>query len=163
MSTCQGESGYAYRDDEVASEIRERMRHKDHAIIDRSFNTPENFMEKAAGLDIVLGTRMHACILAMLAGVPSVNVEYEFKSRELYNRLALEDLIVDILEFKAEELAAKTVARAHGSGFGPNDGSSRESRLFANRTRLSRNTCGNVSADMKRLAPSLQPACPRLR
>ena len=110
MSTCQGESGYAYRDDEVASEIRERMRHKDHAIIDRSFNTPENFMEKAAGLDIVLGTRMHACILAMLAGVPSVNVEYEFKSRELYNRLALEDLIVDILDFKAEELAAKTVA-----------------------------------------------------
>jgi polysaccharide pyruvyl transferase WcaK-like protein len=86
------------------------MRHKDHAIIDGSFNTPENFMEKAAGLDIVLGTRMHACILAMLAGVPSVNVEYEFKSRELYNRLALEDLIVDILEFKADELAAKAVA-----------------------------------------------------
>jgi colanic acid/amylovoran biosynthesis protein len=110
VSTCQGVPSYAYRDEEVALKIHERLRHRDRAIIDRSFNTPEQYMEKIAGVDVLVGTRMHACILAMIAGTPAVNVEYEFKSRELFDRLGLADLIVSISDFEPRELVGKVAS-----------------------------------------------------
>lgn len=110
VSTCQGEPTYAYRDEDVAAAVRERMRHKARASIDTAFNTPDMFMQKVAALDGFVGTRMHSCILSMLVGTASVNVEYEFKSRELFDRLALGDFVVDILTFEPGELAARIVA-----------------------------------------------------
>jgi polysaccharide pyruvyl transferase WcaK-like protein len=64
-------------------------------------------MEGVAVMDAMLWTRMHACILAMIAGVPCVNIEYEFKSRELFERLRLADLVVAIDNFAPREVAAK--------------------------------------------------------
>ena len=104
LSTCQGEPAYPYRDDEVAAEIRRAMRLEGKTKIDVEFNTPQRFMSKIADFDMIIGTRMHACILAMLTGVPAVNVEYEFKSRELFRRMGLEDLVLGIATFTPEQL-----------------------------------------------------------
>ena len=105
ISTCQGEADYPYHDDRVAEEVRSLMEFRDRTNVDHSFNTPLEFTQKIAGMDAFLGTRMHSCILALLAGVPAINLEYEFKSRELYRRLGCEEFVLDVSTFQPDDVA----------------------------------------------------------
>jgi len=107
ISTCQGEPVYSFHDEEVADEVRSVMNFGDRTVVDRDFYKPDCFMEKASRMHVLIGTRMHACILAMLSGVPCLNIEYEPKSRELFRRLDLEKMVVGIETFSSEEVVVK--------------------------------------------------------
>jgi colanic acid/amylovoran biosynthesis protein len=93
ISTCQGIPEYGYDDARVAQEIvsllPEAVRRR--VEVDASFHRPEELIERMAGFDLAVATRMHMAILALVAGTPVVPVAYEFKTRELFQRLGYVD------------------------------------------------------------------------
>ena len=97
LSTCQGTPEYWTDDSAVAAAVTERldpvMRGSVH--VDRSFHRPQELLEILGGFDLVVATRMHIAILALVAGVPVFPVAYEFKTRELFERLGLGDWVYD--------------------------------------------------------------------
>jgi len=91
LSTCQGVSGYV-DDSEIASRIRDRLPENLRARcdIDRARYGPVELMEALGRCDAFIGMRLHACILAMLAGVPAMGLGYEDKTEEIFRQMGLE-------------------------------------------------------------------------
>jgi colanic acid/amylovoran biosynthesis protein len=74
--------------------------------VDTAFHSPTDLLSDLHGFDAVIGTRMHFCILSLLAGVPVLPIAYEFKTNELFARLGLADWVQDIGSVNADELTA---------------------------------------------------------
>jgi len=108
LSTCQGANEYWSDDSAVADQVTRRLSPDilRHVEVDRMHRRPENMIRRLKDFDVVVATRMHAAILALCAGRPVLAIAYEFKSRELFRRLGLGDLVVDIEEATAERLTA---------------------------------------------------------
>ena len=53
-------------------------------------------MRLLAGFDLSVATRMHAGILALIAGTPVLPIAYEFKTHELFARLGMAEWVQDI-------------------------------------------------------------------
>lgn len=105
LSTKTG--GIDGRDDDraVASEVTDRMNNVDHwVVVDEDSPRPSIVKARLSQLDLLVATRMHACILAMTSGVPTVNISYEFKSRSYFAALGLEDLVLDIAAVDGQRL-----------------------------------------------------------
>jgi len=60
-----------------------------------------------SAFDLVIATRMHFAILAMIAGTPAVAIAYESKTKELYAGMNLGRLVDDIESVTAQSLIAK--------------------------------------------------------
>lgn len=91
LSTCQGIKGYA--DDSItALNFFEDV----DVRVDREFHTPEQLLDELATTDLVVTTRMHLAILALISGVPAIAIAYEFKTLELFEALGLGDYVVAI-------------------------------------------------------------------
>jgi colanic acid/amylovoran biosynthesis protein len=95
VSTCQGVPGYWMDDSEVATLIVEDvdLDARQSIIVDRAWRSPAELVEYLARFDLVVATRMHMAILALVAGVPVFPIAYEFKTRELFARLGLGDRV----------------------------------------------------------------------
>jgi colanic acid/amylovoran biosynthesis protein len=108
LSTCQGANEYWTDDSAIADQVTRRLPPDilRHVEVDRMHRRPENMIRRLKDFDVVVATRMHAAILALCAGRPVLAIAYEFKSRELFRRLGLGDLVVDIEELTAERLTA---------------------------------------------------------
>lgn len=106
LSTCQGVPAYWTDDSAHAVEIvtglpadvRERV------AVDRGFHRPEALLERLAGFDAIVSTRMHVAILGLCVGTPVLPIAYEFKTRELFARLGLEHWVRDIDELAGTDL-----------------------------------------------------------
>jgi colanic acid/amylovoran biosynthesis protein len=112
ISTCQGTPGYRFDDSAEAGEIV-RMLGPDIAHwvdVDERFRDPASFIEAMTGFDVLVGTRMHASIMAWIAGTPSVAIAYEPKTRELFARHGMADLVSDMAWPSAHRLAAQVGA-----------------------------------------------------
>ncbi|NQZ25365.1 MAG: polysaccharide pyruvyl transferase family protein [Colwellia sp.] len=98
VSTCQGDESYKFHDNKVAEEITAGLSRdtKERVTINSTFMTPEVFMSEVEKLDVFIGTRMHACILALLKNIPTINICYEFKSAELFESMDLGNFVHDI-------------------------------------------------------------------
>ncbi len=107
ISTCQGIPEYTFHDDKVAIAVRDRMQRKSVVTVDQAFHQPEEFVTKLGSFDLFIGTRMHACILSLLSGCPTINIEYEFKSRELFAQLDLGDYVIPIDKLDADDVCEK--------------------------------------------------------
>jgi colanic acid/amylovoran biosynthesis protein len=92
MSTCQGLPSYRYDDSGVARQFFAGL----DVEIDDSFHTPSDLLAALAGCQLVVTTRMHLAILALVARVPVVAVAYEFKTVELFRSLGLGHAVVPI-------------------------------------------------------------------
>lgn len=95
LSTCQGIAGYV-DDSRVADRIvgtftGDRRR----VTVCHERLSLEELEERIDSARLVVGTRLHMCLLAMLAGVPAFNVSYETKGIECYTYLGLADYSVD--------------------------------------------------------------------
>jgi colanic acid/amylovoran biosynthesis protein len=108
LSTCQGASEYLTDDSAIADQVTRRLSPDilRHVEVDRMHRRPENMIRRLKDFDFVIATRMHAAILALCAGRPVLAIAYEFKSRELFRRLGLGELVVDIEEATTERLLA---------------------------------------------------------
>ena len=98
ISTCQGIPGY-HDDSKLAQEIQKQLRTESIDVeVDGDFHTTKAFMNKAVEFDAFIGTRMHACIMNLLVGTPTLNIAYEQKSRELYGELGLAEWVIEYNE-----------------------------------------------------------------
>jgi colanic acid/amylovoran biosynthesis protein len=89
VSTCQGIPEYWTNDARTAKRIVGRLAPalRTRVHIDESFHDPEQLIDLLAGFDLVVATRMHMAILALIAGTPVLPIAYEFKTEELFQRL----------------------------------------------------------------------------
>jgi colanic acid/amylovoran biosynthesis protein len=78
-----------------------------HVEVDRIHRRPEALIERFREFDMVIATRMHALILALCARRPVIGIAYEFKTRELMQRVGLGELVVDIEDATGERLIAR--------------------------------------------------------
>jgi colanic acid/amylovoran biosynthesis protein len=106
LSTCQGVPEYWYDDSQVAQEIADGLPPDVSAAVrvDRDFHAPADLVERLGAFDLVVATRMHMAILALVAGAPVLPLAYEFKTRELFERLGLAEWVRDFEAVGAEEL-----------------------------------------------------------
>jgi colanic acid/amylovoran biosynthesis protein len=86
ISTCQGIDEYGARDSAVADEVVASLAPDVAAFVrvDSDFHRPAQLMDMLKGFDLVIATRMHMAILALVSGIPVLPVAYEFKTEELF-------------------------------------------------------------------------------
>jgi len=108
VSTCQGEPAYWTDDSCVADRVVDRLPPKvrDRVLVDRAHRSPQQLIERFRAFDVVVATRMHAAILALCARRPVMGIAYEFKTRELMQRVGFGELVVDIEEATGTRLVA---------------------------------------------------------
>lgn len=92
LSTCQGVPSYSYDD---SAEAR-RILMGTPAQIDRAFHSPTALLDELTDTGLVVTTRMHLGILALISRVPVIAIAYEFKTVELFESLGLADFVVKI-------------------------------------------------------------------
>lgn len=100
LSTCQGIPGYI-DDSRIAREIANDLqgRYANHSInVDSGAHCLDHFVARLPSYRFVIGTRLHMCLLSLLAGVPAFNISYEMKGKECYKYLGMEDYSVDYNE-----------------------------------------------------------------
>ena len=81
------------------------------------FLTPGRLRAELRGLDVVVSSRMHVALLAMLENVPAVYVSGNFKGTSIFRRLGLERLVVADAE-PARVVAAVAEARSQRLSIG---------------------------------------------
>ncbi len=99
ISTCQGVEGYV--DDsimakEIYLELPKNIKSK--CSIDDNYYNYSSFLNKLGEYKIVIGTRLHMCILSLLKGIPAFNISYEIKGKECYKYLGIPELSIDYNE-----------------------------------------------------------------
>lgn len=98
LSTCQGVPGY--KDDSmIAGVVRDKLKEKGYdSSVDKNYYRLDQLRDKLATYDMVIGTRLHMCILSWLAGTPALNISYEVKGRECYKYLGIPEYSLDFNE-----------------------------------------------------------------
>ncbi len=106
ISTCQGIPEYQFDDSKVAAKIFQNLPEaiQSHAQVNSEFWATDQLISHLEQFDVVIGTRMHFCILSLLAGVPVLPIAYEFKTNELFSRLGLGAWIQNIETLESEKL-----------------------------------------------------------
>lgn len=109
LSTCQGIPEYWQDDSKFAQEIVELLpNHIQSSVqVNPEFHTPQELLELLNKCNVVIATRMHMCILSLIAGTPVLPIAYEFKTKELFKRLNCEKWVQDIENIN-EELLVET-------------------------------------------------------
>lgn len=102
LSTCQGVPSYSYDDSEEAGRIFTGL----PVVINRDFHTPTQLLAELSSTSVVVTTRMHLAILALISRVPVIAVAYEFKTLELFNALGLGKFVLRIEDMSSESMGA---------------------------------------------------------
>ena len=108
ISTCQGVRSYAHDDSVVADAIAARLPGSTLAgvRVDRQAHDPRELIDRMAGFDLAVTTRMHAAILALAGGTPVLPIAYEPKTAELARQLGLDDVLHEMASVSASGLRA---------------------------------------------------------
>ncbi len=110
LSTCQGIPSYI-DDSKVARAVVDRMPKRfainEVEVIDGAFSLSA-LREHISTAHVVIGTRLHMCLLALLASVPAFNISYEPKGRECYRYLGIPQASID---YYADSLKAESAYR----------------------------------------------------
>lgn len=106
ISTCQGIPDYWKDDSKVALEIIESLpvEIQKQVNVDRNFHPPQELIEILKSYDFVIATRMHMAILSLVAQTPVFPIAYEFKTKELFQRLEMAKWVQDIENVQQESI-----------------------------------------------------------
>lgn len=106
LSTCQGMPEYWTDDSKLAQSIVDLLPDniRTSVSVDSSFHNPLVLAQKLKDYDLVIATRMHMAILALAGGTPVVPIAYEFKMKELFERLGQECWVLDIETISGDAL-----------------------------------------------------------
>jgi len=95
VSTCQGIPGYT-DDSKVAQWIVDRFPgDRRRLTICRERLSVEELERRIDHAGFIVGTRLHMCLLAMMAGIPAFNISYEAKGTECYRYMEISEHSVD--------------------------------------------------------------------
>jgi colanic acid/amylovoran biosynthesis protein len=103
LSTCQGIEGYV--DDSITaariqSKLPIELRGRTELIL--GFRPLDELRRELTRYELVIGTRLHMCVMAMKSGVPALNISYEEKGRAMYDYLGFGMFTVDYNQAPAE-------------------------------------------------------------
>jgi colanic acid/amylovoran biosynthesis protein len=103
-------------EDVEVSERLARLLASDRVELDLTTEDPDQLVASYRRLRLMLGTRMHANILAMCSGTPVVAIGYDPKTRGVMASLDLEEWVFDIdqLDGLSDALAARWTLAAEG-------------------------------------------------
>jgi len=93
---------------EFRSLLKERLSGYDASrIIDEPVDSVEQLLAQLAETNLVVATRFHNVLLALLSDKPAIAISFHHKCASLMGAMGLSDYCVDINEFKAAELIEK--------------------------------------------------------
>lgn len=100
VSTCQGVTGYIDDANLAKTIVNQMLKENPSAdvLIDAAYLSLDALKLKISRSHLVVGTRLHMCLLAMTSGVPAFNLSYEVKGRECYKYLGLTAYSIDYNE-----------------------------------------------------------------
>ena len=118
ISTCQGVPGYWADDSRTAHEIADMLPPSIRSAVDVDcdFHRPAELAAKLRGFDLVVTTRMHMAILALGVGTLVFPVAYEFKTRELFDRLGVGAYVHDMEGVDADAFVKTLDSFLHNAG-----------------------------------------------
>ena len=88
--------------------LRERLSVRDEGhIIDEPIVSVENLLSQIAATDIVVATRFHNVVLALLCNKPVISISFHHKCESLMSAMGLSGYCLDINELKADRLIEK--------------------------------------------------------
>lgn len=96
-------SGFSNDDLQISKAIRDRMVHRDKAtIVDAG--SVEEFKSLIGGVDLLVSSKMHPCILAASSYVPSLCVAYDHKQTSFFASLGMEKDVIPLQNVTSEKL-----------------------------------------------------------
>lgn len=108
FSTCQGLNAYtddSKEADEILKLLPEQVAHK--VKVQYEYVHFKRIMEQLKDFDVLVATRLHMSILSLCVGTPVLPIAYEFKTRELFTTLNMEDYIISMDTISPEILMKK--------------------------------------------------------
>lgn len=90
----------------VAAELSRRCARRGISVTLAPMDSYVGTMAALRDATVVIGTRLHSCILAMAQGTPAIALGYQPKSRGTYELLRLIDLCFDVEAFDPGKVAA---------------------------------------------------------
>ena len=84
---------------EIASKVHSHIN-----IVDLSNSSFELILEFYRDFDLIIGSRMHSCILGLCQGIPTIGLSYQPKGIGLYKLLKLNQYSLDANHLSAREL-----------------------------------------------------------
>lgn len=105
VSTCQGIPEYSLNDSVVAHAIEQGLDEdvRGQVTVNDAYNSPEKLLELAGEADLVVSTRLHMAIIALVAGTPVLPISYEHKTQEVFGQLGQGAYVLDIADLTAAE------------------------------------------------------------
>jgi colanic acid/amylovoran biosynthesis protein len=94
-------------DRKSANRVRELMVYKTSFYIISDNLHPFQLIKLVGKMDYFVGTRMHSNIYALINGVPTLAIEYEYKTRGIMEDLDLEEFVFSINDLSSEALFDK--------------------------------------------------------
>lgn len=113
ISTCQGIPEYHINDAEEAARIAELLSEdvNKFVFVNGKYHTRQELMDVFSRSELVVATRLHACILALCAGSVVIPIAYEEKTFEVFGRVISAEGIMRYADVSATDLLrAATVA-----------------------------------------------------
>lgn len=107
-SMCTPLNGYHKDDRQTAKDIFKTIKSDKFVIIEKELSDLQ-LMELFKECDVLIGTRLHSCILAMTAGTPAIAIYYEHKSKGIYKKLELNRFSLRIQDLKNHEFIYETI------------------------------------------------------
>jgi polysaccharide pyruvyl transferase WcaK-like protein len=88
--------------------LRERLSEGDDAhILDQPIASVEELLSQIAETDVVVATRFHNVLLALLCNKPVISISFHDKCASLMNAMGLQEYCLDISALKADALIEK--------------------------------------------------------
>ncbi|MGM1003860.1 polysaccharide pyruvyl transferase family protein [Acinetobacter haemolyticus] len=110
VSTCQGLATYI-NDAQLAQTIVDNILKENPAAdvcVDNTYHTLASLKSKISKSNLVIGTRLHMCLLALTSGIPAFNLSYEVKGQECYKYLGLTAYSIDYNELPTQAIQQLT-------------------------------------------------------
>jgi polysaccharide pyruvyl transferase WcaK-like protein len=64
--------------------------------------TIPEYVHLISQLDLMVGMRLHSCLIALRTGVPAININYTLKGRDIMRHLSLGDRLVELKDFLSD-------------------------------------------------------------
>lgn len=94
-------------DPPIVERVKQRMRGNAAGTRVMDVRTVDEYMQEVAGAAVVVGSRLHAMILALVAGTPVVAVSYARKVQRQLQDVGLADYLLELRDVQAEALLAR--------------------------------------------------------
>jgi polysaccharide pyruvyl transferase WcaK-like protein len=103
-----GDLGDMHAKQQFSELLRERLSvHDEGRIVDEPVFTVESLLSQIVATDIVVATRFHNVLLALLCNKPVISISFHHKCASLMNAMELSGYCLDINELKADRVIEK--------------------------------------------------------